>query len=178
MEGSAVLTLGVIMLAHLRRVWVQLLGSATPIPMQPGAPDVWLSKVYGDASAHCFQFLPKGNASAAANIGPPGRVRLRWRRQTDGVNLPKECISTCALPVMTVQRAPVVASLESPVTGRIGEPMALRLLLSNRSTFTERLTLNVDWSPEFCFAGLTETARPVGANATSHVYIIGTADRA
>jgi hypothetical protein len=90
-----------------------------------------------------------------------GRAVLRWRRQSadgggaDNRNL--VATSSCDLPVITVQRAPLVAELVSPLVACAGVPISVQVVIENRTSRTETLSLAVGRSNDFAFAGLGET---------------------
>ena len=89
-----------------------------------------------------------------------GRAVLRWRRANAGsraVNSSNVATSSCDLPVVTIQRAPLYAELIAPSVASIGVPISLQLVIENRTSRTETLSLAVGQSDDFAFAGLEET---------------------
>ena len=91
-----------------------------------------------------------------------GRAVLRWRRSPTSANTRTEhsnhvATSSCDLPVITVQRAPLFAELVAPLDGSIGAPIGVQVIIENRTGRTETLSLTVGQSDAFAFAGLEET---------------------
>ena len=107
------------------------------------------------------------SGSAAAEDVSLGRAVLRWRRQAaaGATPAPAELVATssCDLPVLTVQRAPVVAELVAPLVARAGTPIGVKVVLENRTGRTETLSLGVGRSADFSLAGLSETQCSVRA---------------
>ena len=59
--------------------------------------------------------------------------------------------------MITVQRAPLVAELVAPLVACTGVPMTVHVVIENRTSRTETLSLAVGRSANFAFAGLGET---------------------
>jgi hypothetical protein len=98
-----------------------------------------------------------------------GRAVLCWRRRQllpgaePNTNL--VATSSCDLPVITVQRAPLVAELVAPLVACTGVPVQVQVLIENRTSRTETLALAVGRSASFAFAGLGETQCSVRSNS-------------
>lgn len=115
-------------------------------------------------SFRCAQLTPYmyyACAGAADDVSL-GRAVLRWRRRPTGagtraVNSNHVATSSCDLPVITVQRAPLFAELVAPLVAAIGVPIDLQVIIENRTSRTETLSLAVGRSDDFAFAGLEET---------------------
>jgi hypothetical protein len=104
-----------------------------------------------------------------------GRAVLRWRRcstsaGTRAVNSNHIATSSCDLPVITVQRAPLVAELIAPLVASIGAPIDLQVIIKNRTSRTETLSLAVGLSDDFAFSGLEETQCAVRRNFLSGLH--------
>ena len=155
---------------------------ATPLPRRDSAARPMLQRE-GQISTHLFHVeLPsesplssrvrarltaRVSGAAAAEDVSLGRAVLRWRRQAaaGATPAPAELVATssCDLPVLTVQRAPVVAELVAPLVARAGAPIGVKVVLENRTGRTETLSLGVGRSADFSLAGLSETQCSVRA---------------
>ena len=94
-------------------------------------------------------------------------VLLRWSGPTGAgtraANNHHVATSSCDLPVITVQRAPLFAELIAPLVASIGAPINLQVIIENRTSRTETLSLAVGLSDDFAFSGLEETQCAVRA---------------
>jgi uncharacterized membrane protein len=112
--------------------------------------------------------------AGAADDVSLGRAVLRWRRCPDAgtraVNSNHVATSSCDLPVITVQRAPLFAELIAPLVASIGAPIDLQVIIENRTSRTETLSLAVELSDDFAFSGLEETQCAVRRNFLSGLH--------
>lgn len=114
-----------------------------------------------DARASIDEQLMRVRAGTADDVSL-GRAVLRWRRclsdtESRAVNSNHVATSSCDLPVVTVQRAPLSAELVAPLVASIGVPISLQVIIKNCTSRTETLSLAVGQSDDFAFAGLEET---------------------